>query len=400
MIASEPLIHVGILERKREVCGKFLGEGKIAGMRIPPGDFSAQVDDGKIVLSIAGAVVARARRLSISGEGFLLRDVVIGISFHWERKEDQTFPGALVLELDENAVTAINVVGLEEYLESVISSEMSAESPLELLKAHAITSRSWIVAVLEKQRRSRNLAWPSRTASTGDTLIRWYGREDHAPFDVCADDHCQRYQGISKIISVGVKKAVEATRGMFLVHNGSVCDARYSKACGGISEKFENVWEDTPVQYLDSVFDAPVQFHPLDGEEAVRAWIDSPAADIYCNTSDGRVLQKVLPSFDRETADFFRWQVRYGASELNELVKKKSGIDFGEIVDLIPVQRGPSGRLVRLKIVGTKRTLTLGKELEIRKWFSPTHLYSSAFVADAERDSVGKPKEWILRGAG
>jgi SpoIID/LytB domain protein len=336
----------------------------------------------------------------VAGEGcFSLRDVTIGVQFHWERTEEQSFHGVLRLIRDGNGVTAINEIGLEEYLTSVISSEMSAESPPELLQAHAITSRSWLAAMLEQQLKSKKLSDARRSHESPGELLRWYDREDHALFNVCADDHCQRYQGVSRIISVEAERAVDATRGVCLTYGNEICDARFSKACGGITENFENAWEDVAVPYLRSISDSPDSFSPVDQEKDARPWILSrPQA--YCNVENKEILETILPSFDRETADFFRWRVSYGQTELSELIRKKSGLDFGLILDLIPVQRGPSGRIVRLQIVGSKRTLVVGKELEIRKWLSPSHLFSSAFVVS--KFPAGEPVavSFTLHGAG
>jgi SpoIID/LytB domain protein len=331
----------------------------------------------------------------------MLRDVTIGIGFHWQRQEDQTFVGDLrLLASPTGRVTAINRVGLEAYLESVISSEMSATSPPALLEAHAITSRSWLVAMLARQERTKNLTGSARRGEEGsDTIIRWYDREDHADFDVCADDHCQRYQGVTKAASKAAARAVAATRGMFLVHGGAVCDARFFKACGGRTDEFQNAWEDVSVPYLRTVSDAQTSAPLMTSEEEAARWIEaSPAA--FCNTTDGAVLRQVLPGFDQETTDFFRWRVTYSAAELSALVRERSGIDFGSIDDLVPLERGPSGRIVRLRVVGSARTITVGKELEIRKWLSRSHLYSSAFVVQVERDGRGRASSFTLRGAG
>ncbi|MBI5463458.1 MAG: SpoIID/LytB domain-containing protein [Ignavibacteriales bacterium] len=330
---------------------------------------------------------------------FTLFDVAIGIHFHWERKEDQTFRGGVKFVSDApSSLAAINEIGVEEYLKSVISSEMSAEAPEELLKAHAITSRSWLVAMLERE--AKSVGVPSQRSRVSENeIVRWYDREDHALFDVCADDHCQRYHGISKIISAAANDAVEATRGLFLVHEGKICDARFSKSCGGISEVFESCWEDTPVPYLQPISDWTTPPSAMNNEPRVREWIlSSPEA--FCNTTDGKILKQVLPSFDQETTDFFRWKVEYRQEELQNLLTKKSGIEFGAVMNLVPLQRGPSGRIVKLRIEGTRRTLTVGKELEIRRWLSSSHLYSSAFVVDIQRDTKGIPATFTLHGAG
>jgi SpoIID/LytB domain protein len=336
------------------------------------------------------------------GQGtFTLRGVTIGINFHWERKEDQTFEGGLrLLPNTDGTITAINDVGVEQYLKSVISSEMSAEAPLELLRAHAITSRSWLVAMLERQKRFKNVGGPARHGRESEKeIVRWYDREDHKLYDVCADDHCQRYQGTTKIISAAAEQAVRNTCGVFLIYGGEICDARYSKSCGGRSELFESAWEDVSVPYLATVSDAAVEHPLISSEEAAASWVHS-SPEAYCNTNDGKILRQVLPSFDQETTDFYRWTVTYAQEELSALLHKRSGIDFGQIRRLEPLQRGPSGRIVRLRIVGSRRTVVVGKELEIRRWLSPSHLYSSAFVVRTEEGTDGIPARFILHGAG
>jgi SpoIID/LytB domain protein len=337
----------------------------------------------------------------LNGATCTLCNVTIGIHFHWERKEDQTFESNLHFLTDANGtVSAINEIGVEQYLQSVISSEMNAEAPGELLKAHAITSRSWLAAMLERQKKFKNVRMPSqRSQETKDEILRWYDREDHTHFDVCADDHCQRYQGITKVIANSAKEAVSATRGQFLVHNNEICDARFSKACGGRTELFEHTWEETPIPYLQSISDSD-QVHPqLLSEADAERWILS-SPDAYCNTSDGGILKQVLPSFDQETTGFFRWKVEYTQEQLVHILYTKSEIDFGMVMDLVPLSRGPSSRMYKLKVVGSRRTIIVGKELEIRRWFSKSHLYSSAFIVKTERDAKGIPAKFTLFGAG
>jgi stage II sporulation protein D len=335
---------------------------------------------------------------------FVLRDVTIGVQFHWQRKEDQRFVGALKLARRGDAVAAINVVPIESYLTSVISSEMSAKCSLNLLKAHAVTSRSWLLAQLEKSRSIAAKGKQYTAVETPEERVRWYDREDHADFDVCADDHCQRYQGITKACTEAVQKAVEETRGNVLMAEGRVCDARFSKSCGGISEAFENVWEPARHSYLTPVWDAAGDgdrhmLPDLTHEGKASTWIrESPHA--FCNTRDPRILSQVLLTFDRETVDFYRWKVEYAQAELSEIIRQRSGIDFGAILDLVPVQRGFSGRLITLTIVGTKKRLTIGKELEIRRTLSRSHLYSSAFVVEKSGVQAGVPGRFMLRGAG
>lgn len=312
---------------------------------------------------------------------FDLTDVVIGINFHWERTESQKFKGTLKLIDETQHLTAIDILSLEDYLLSVISSEMSASSPVELLKAHAVISRSWLLA--QKAKANEIKGDYHSCLSTEDTYLRWYDREDHVHFDVCADDHCQRYQGISKAYTPEVSRAMHATCGEVLTYAGKICDARFSKCCGGVTERFENTWEPIPHPYLDRVYDfvPPGTDYDLTDEEQARQWIlSSPPA--FCNTDDKTVLQAVLNDYDQETRHFFRWQTTYTTEKLSELVYKRSGVDFGTILALEPLERGVSGRIVRLRITGSKKTLEIGKELVIRKFLSESHLYSSAFIVE------------------
>lgn len=339
------------------------------------------------------------------GASFSLYDVTIGINFHWERQETQIFQGTLKLVIEEGKITAINILPVEDYLISVISSEMKATSPLEFLKAHAVVSRSWLYAQIEKR---NSLSGKEHggffSLIKSDTeYVRWYDREDHTIFDVCADDHCQRYQGITKATEETVVEAVEATRGQVLMHNGKICDARFHKCCGGVTEEYETCWEDKHFPYLEAVRDsAPNKETPLPDltqETEAEKWIrTSPRA--FCNTQNKRILAQILNNYDQETTDFYRWQVRYSQTELAELIRTRTKIDFGDILDLIPLQRGRSGRIIRLKIVGSKRTMCIGKELEIRRALSRSHLFSSAFVVDKEEVKDGVPSSFLLTGAG
>jgi SpoIID/LytB domain protein len=335
---------------------------------------------------------------------FELNDVVIGKKFHWERKEDQQFKGSLKIIVENEKLTAINILPLEDYLISVISSEMSATSSLELLKAHAITSRSWLLSQIAKGKELQESGKTYQPISeTPEEYIRWYDREDHLNFDVCADDHCQRYQGITRQSTPLVEQAIAETRGMLLMEGGNICDARFSKCCGGTTETFENVWEPEVHPYLQSIVDNPALPEGFDAdltrEEAAQKWIRN-APEAFCNTNDKEVLSQVLNDYDQETKDFYRWTMVYQQTDLAELITRKTGKDFGDIIDLIPVERGKSGRLKKLKIVGSKLTLIIGKELEIRKILSESHLYSSAFVIDKQNISNGIPGEFTLTGAG
>ena len=314
---------------------------------------------------------------------FALDDVTIGIGFHWERKERQVFRGALRVLRRPGGLTVVNELPLEAYVASVISSEMSATCPLELLKAHAVISRSWL-----KGPAARGVASPS--ASPEGEILRWYGREAHADFEVCADDHCQRYQGITKAVSPAVEAAVRATDGEMLLFGGAICDARFSKCCGGLTERYATAWDDQEVPYLVSFPDGLRDPLPADLESFVRS---SPAA--FCNTTDAALLARILPGFDQETTDFFRWTVTWDPAELGALVAARLGVDLGPIVALEPLARGPSGRIFRLRIAGERGAIVVGKELEIRRALSRSHLYSSAFVVD--RDDAGR---FVLTGAG
>ena len=332
-----------------------------------------------------------------SDEGtFTLKDVTIGVNFHWERKEEQTFEGELKIIVEGDKLTAINILPVESYLLSVISSEMSATASEEFLKAHAVISRSWLLAQIDKNKKIvENKINYSAISQSADELIKWYDREDHTNFDVCADDHCQRYQGVTRASTETVNNVIKKTFGEVLRHDGEICDARFSKCCGGVMEEFQYVWEDTKFPYLVALKDEKptLPIPDLTNENEAEKWIlTSPSA--YCNTKDVEVLSQVLNNYDQETTDFYRWNVEYEAEYLSDLIRRRSGIDFGEIKELIPIARGKSGRLYKLKIVGSKKELIIGKELEIRRTLSESHLYSSAFVVRKEGS------KFILTGAG
>lgn len=332
---------------------------------------------------------------------FELKAVTIGVNFHWQRQEDQRFKGFLNLKVGEEGIIVIDQVDIEDYLTSVISSEMSATASREFLKAHAVISRSWLLAQVEKKFNLAGKAGKQQShLRDNEQLIRWYDREDHTWFDVCADDHCQRYQGITRASTPLVQEVVRETRGEILTDGSSICDARFSKCCGGVTERFENCWEPEPHTYLTALRDSPgTAFPDLTGEEEAARWIrTSPEA--FCNTTDAHILGQVLNNYDQETADFYRWQLSYTQTELADLIHRKSGIDFGRILDLVPLERGSSGRIIRLKIVGTHRTFVIGKELEIRRTLSETHLYSSAFTVEKEEIQADIPQRFSLKGAG
>ncbi len=406
---EEPKINVSILESDEinfDLNGEFFVNGITEKQN---GRYTAKLVNGKISVERDDRILVFDNEViflpnDMGEDSFLIRDVVIGIKFHWEKKEKQRFVGSLKLLKDNDKIIAINIVPLEDYLTSVISSEMSATSSKELLKAHSIISRSWLLAQIEK---GKELAQKDEkyntTYITDDEIVKWYDREDHKLFDVCADDHCQRYQGITKAYTPKVKQAVEETRGLVVSYEGKVCDARFSKSCGGISESFENVWEPEKHAYLTSVID--YKFEPdnyeldLTKEEAADTWIrTSPSS--FCNTNDTKVLSQVLLDYDQTTTDFYRWKVEFNNEDLSKLILEKSGIDYGQIIDMIPLERGHSGRLIRLKIVGTKKTFVIGKELEIRRTLSKSHLYSSAFVVDKFDIVNNIPQKFVLTGAG
>lgn len=336
---------------------------------------------------------------------FSLSGVTIGVNFHWERKETQTFLGTLRFVVESDKVVAINELPVEKYLESVISSEMSATSSLELLKAHAVISRSWLLAQMKKRREVAESGnnFFSFTKKE-DTLIRWYDREDHTLFDVCADDHCQRYQGITKETSPHVAEAIRQTKGQILMDGDEICDARFSKCCGGITEEFQYCWEDTPKTYLTAVRDIALGVEHtlpnLTNEEEAEKWIRfNPPA--FCNTQDKKILSEVLNDYDQETVNFYRWKETLSQEKLQQLIADKLKMDLGAILDMKAVERGKSGRISKLQIIGTEKIFTIGKELEIRRTLSDSHLLSSAFVVDKyDKDEQGVPQRFELIGAG
>ena len=399
---QEPIVSVGIVsgdEIRFQLNGTYtIGNKEVTGKQI------VKFKDGQILWDslLYQELCFTPQNDDIS---FTLEDVTIGVEFHWERKEAQTFLGKLRFVVDGDKLWAINELPVERYLASVISSEMSATSSLELLKAHAVISRSWL---LVQMRRRKAIEMGVQTASapvkvSDEEGVVWYDSDAHTLFDVCADDHCQRYQGITKATSPHVEEAIKATRGQLLMNGKEICDARFSKCCGGISEEYEYCWDNTHKPYLLSVVDnAPLGTAPtidLTDEKTAQEWIlSSPEA--FCNTKDAAVLGQVLNNYDQETQDFYRWTVDFKQSELAELIRRKSGLDFGEIIDLQPLERGKSGRITRLKIVGTKLTRIIGKELEIRRTLSESHLYSSAFVVERSEIVNDIPQHFRLIGAG
>lgn len=397
---TEPKVKVGILFEP-EIEFVLLTPYRIDGCEVS-GAQTVICKNGQIVWQDRMYDELRFEPVDALSGSFEIRNVTIGINFHWERKEHQRFQGAFHVIVENDKLTGINVIGVEDYLISVISSEMSATASLELLKAHAVISRSWLLAQMEKNKTLADKQDTYTTCTqTDEELIKWYDREDHLHFDVCADDHCQRYQGITRASTETVREAVAATRGQLLMYDGKICDARFSKCCGGVFEKFRSCWEEVEHPYLAKQRDSKTatELPDLTVEAEADRWIRT-SPESFCNTADAKILSQVLNHYDQETTQFYRWTVTYGQDELAALICERSGIDFGRIIDLIPVERGTSGRLIKLKIVGSKRTLTIGKELEIRRTLSTSHLYSSAFVIDKADISDGIPGRFTLTGAG
>jgi SpoIID/LytB domain protein len=400
MINSEPKIKVALLQNYNEAHIALNGIFFLPDGRAIDGQFTVRADQWLIgLIDSSGKEILRQKEILLSAEegaSFTIFDIKIGIDFHWQRNQEQSFRGNLFLSAgSDSSFNLINEISLEDYLESVISSEMSAEAPLEFLKAQAITARSWLVAMLAKKKTAR-----SNSASKNENeIVVWQDVNDHEGFDVCADDHCQRYQGITRIISENVHTAVKYTHGFFLVYAGEICDARYYKSCGGQTEIFSTAWEDKSPKYLKSVTDDVQRHAPIQSEAQAEGWFTyRPQA--FCNTTDKKLLSQILPAFDQETLDFYRWQVIYKRKELEEIIRKKAGINLGTLQNLIPLERGTSGRIFKLKIEGSKRSVIVGKELEIRRWLSESHLLSSAFVVSKTNAADGSVESFTLTGGG
>lgn len=397
---KEPLINVGIMSDKN-IRFRLNGLFKIEeNGRSLSGEQQINLSAGR--LSFEDEPFDTIRFVPLNENcSFDLMGVTIGKKFHWERKEEQRFLGDLSFIIENGEITAVNTLPIETYLTSVISSEMSATSSPELLKAHAVISRSWLLSQLSQKGKNHPKGKGERYAE--GERIRWYDREDHINFDVCADDHCQRYQGITKVSTDAVKAAVSETHGEALTYGLEICDARFSKSCGGVSETFENCWEETPHPYLSKVIDNETESNDdatdLTDEANAEKWIRSQPK-CFCNTTDKGVLSQVLNDYDQKTPDFYRWTVEYSQAQLSDLIARRSETDFGTIIDLVPMERGGSGRLSKLKIVGDKKRLTIGKELEIRKTLSESHLYSSAFIVEKRKDDASGETLFRLTGAG
>lgn len=392
---KEPEILVGIMSAQK-INFVLHGDFTASNNKVYNGSYDAEYQSDKIIFD--NISFDELKFIPVNEKSFFeLIDVVIGIGFHWERKENQSFKGNLKLIKENKNIRAINEVKVEDYLTSVISSEMSATASEELLKAHAVISRSWLLHPPAQDK------FINTEKESKERIIRWYERDAHTNFNVCADDHCQRYQGITRASTPTVEKAINATQGEVLMYDNEICDTRFSKCCGGISESFENAWAPVHYPYLTKITDNPVMpvgyNTNLKIEKNAEKWIlNSPEA--FCNTTEPKVLSQILNNYDQETTDFYRWKVEYSQQQLSELISRKSCIDFGEIIDLIPLMRGESGRIIELKIVGTKQTVTVGKELEIRKWLSESHLYSSAFIVEKCDFINNIPQKFTIIGAG
>ena len=399
-IKEEPIVSVGIVSASK-LCFSLNAPYTVCGSQ-RCGKQVVELSEGRILWENA-LYDELLFEPTDAQSSFTLEDVTIGVNFHWERKEAQTFLGKLRFIVEDNNICAINELPVETYLTSVISSEMRATSSLELLKAHAVISRSWLLAQMEQRKAENNNADKQPSFfKTDKEIVGWYDREDHKRFDVCADDHCQRYQGITKAANKHVVEAIQQTAGEILTSHGEICDARYSKCCGGAVEEFQYCWENIKKPYLQALPDALPDTTPLPDltDEAVaRQWILS-SPDAFCNTTDQKVLSQVLNDFDQETTDFYRWSQTYSQAEVKQLLEEKLEVQFGDIIDLIPLSRGKSGRIYRLKIVGKERTLIIGKELEIRRALSKSHLYSSAFIVEKADIKDGVPQKFIIKGAG
>lgn len=408
---NQPIIKVGILQNQNsisfKVTGGFILNDKI---KLTNGKFIAFPNGSKILLKENDQVVFASETLKFiplkenknqedAKYSFEVENVLIGIDFHWEQREREIFEGTFYIKNKNGKLFLINEIAVERYLQSVVSSEMNAESPYEYLKAHSIISRSWLLAQLEN-RSSHNKVEAQFQISEKERIV-WYDKTEHEDFDVCADDHCQRYQGLTRLRNNAALDAVKDTSGIVLMYEDKICDTRYSKCCGGITEEFQNVWQDHYRPYLRSIRDTENQIEKLpETEEEIAKFIKSNP-DAYCNTQDEELLKRVLNDFDLITKDFYRWRIEIKQLALKTLLEIKLKIDLGEIKALVPLERGKSGRIKKLKIVGSKKEFTIGKELEIRRALSEKHLYSSAFTVEpVYKEGNDIPCKFILHGAG
>lgn len=406
MTDHTPQVRVGILSSPA-IRFTLTGLYTLPDGTLVSGTKEVSLSDSALALNFEGRTYTSVEftPTSYRGDSFEIEGVTIGVSFHWQRKENQRFRGALRIIVEDGKLTAINILDIEDYLVSVISSEMSATSSLPLLRAHAVISRGWVLSMIQRSGSSDHSPSPAKTLraiTPGRSLITYRDREDHLNFDVCADDHCQRYQGLNRISSYDAAGAVADTRGEVLTFDGQICDTRFSKCCGGVMETFETCWDDDPRPYLRARRDTPVEsdFPDLTDEGKAREWIESSPAS-FCNTSDRRILSQVLNGYDCETPDFYRWTVELPQQKAATLITDRLGEDLGDIIDLRPLVRGASARIRELLVIGSKGRIVVGKELTIRRLLSDTHLYSSAFTVERIFGSDKEiPEKFILRGAG
>jgi len=403
-----PIVKVGILSDNKIEFGLYGNYSAYGFNQTFNGVINAEFKDDKIICKFEQKTLEISEEIQFNPlneriDYFLFREVKIGQNFHWENKENERFRGSLLLKKWEDKIVVINLINIEDYLRSVISSEMSDKSTIQVLKAHAVVSRSWILSHINTGELKKKKIEPKLEKQKNTEHITWIKRQEHVLYDVCSTDHCQRYHGITKLSTGMALRAVNETKGLVLTYKDSICDTRYSKCCGGVSESFENVWEPEKIEYLTSVID--YKYEPenyslnFSDEKCAEKWIlNSPTA--FCNTTDKTKLSNILVNYDQKTNDFYRWKVKYSQKELAKIINEKTGTNFGNIIDLIPVKRGASSRLIRLKIIGSKKTLIVGKELEIRRILSHTHLYSAAIVIKKENIKDGIPQKFIFYGAG
>lgn len=395
---NQPELQIGILHSS-QITFDFLSDYTLKNNPTGPllGQYSIALKNGKICFNDRELTEPEIEFLPVNANAtFMLHKVKIGIGFHWEQHEDQTFKGKLIFKIIDNELWAINQVTTEDYITSVITSEMNVNAPEEFVKAHAVISRSWALAQLKAvEKTTHKKGW----IDTPDERVIWYDKQNHTHFDLCADDHCQRYQGLHRMHNNKAEKAIEATFGEVLIFRNEICDARFSKCCGGASEDFENVWQPKKSPYLTAIWDDPLSpdIPDLSDENNFKHWLIHPNP-AFCNTTNREILSSVLNDYDQTTHQFFRWKVSYNARELGQLIFKKSGIDFGEITDLKPLERGKSGRIIKLQITGTNKSMTIGKELEIRRFLSESHLLSSAFTC--KKETQNGHIQFTLEGAG
>jgi len=401
-----PTVKVGIFSNEKiefSLYGDYSAQGFKHNF---DGIIKAEIKNNKIIISYDKRTIKVDSKIQFNPtneilEYFLFKEIQVGEKFHWENKEQERFRGSLLLKKWQNKILVINVIKIEDYLRSVISSEMSDKLTLQALKTHAVVSRSWLLNHINTKQKITKIKEPNQKDTAEH--ITWIKQQEHENYDVCASDHCQRYHGITKLSTGMALKAVNETEGLVLTYKDNICDTRYSKCCGGITESFENVWEPTKIEYLTSVID--YKYEPenyslnFNDENCVSKWIlNSPPA--FCNRNDKEMLSNILVDYDQSTNDFYRWEVKYDQKTISKLINENTNFDFGDIVDLVPGQRGDSGRLITLKIVGSKKTLIIGKELEIRRILSPTHLYSSAIIIEKQNIKDGLPQTFIIKGAG